>query len=277
MTMQLSRALSISRRALLVAPAAAAAAGLASRLLHAQTSAGGQKAEAVKALTFDVAGTVVDFYTPVLKQGKQINRKKNLSINWDKLLEEWRGLYRVSLDAIIDGKRPFVIVDAIFREALDTLVEKQDLPFTAEEKDEINRVWHRQIPWEDVIPGLARLRERYILSTLSNQNMSALVSIVKLSRLPFDCILSAELARTYKPSRQVYQLALDYLAVSPNEVMMVACHKYDLKAAKSFGFKTAFVPRPLEFGPATKLDAAPEAYIDMYANDFGDLAVKLGA
>lgn len=130
------------------------------------------------------------------------------------------------------------------------------MPLTAVERDEINRVWHQQIPWQDVIPGLERLRERYILSTLSNQNMSALVDIVKLSRLSFDCILSAELARTYKPSRQVYQLALDYLAVSPDEVMMVACHKYDLKAAKSFGFKRAFVPRPLEFGPSTKLDGA---------------------
>jgi 2-haloacid dehalogenase len=279
MTTRRNVVLPMSRRRLLATTTAAVATGLPLRPLHAQTSVGGGQnvIEARKAMTFDMAGTVVDFYTPILKQGEQINRQKNISINWAKVLEEWRGLYRVSLDAVVAGKRPFIKVDAIFREALDTLAEKEGLPFTAAEKDEINGVWHRQVPWQDVIPGLTRLRERYILSTLSNQNMSALVDIVKLSRLPFDCILSAELAKSYKPAREVYQLALDHLGVSPSAVTMVACHKYDLKAAKFFGFRTAFVPRALEFGPSTRVDASPETYIDIYAKDFEDLADKLGA
>jgi 2-haloacid dehalogenase len=145
------------------------------------------------------------------------------------------------------------------------------------EKDHLNRLWHRLNPWPDAVGGLTRLRRRFVLATLSNGNMALLVNMAKHASLPWDCILSAELARQYKPARAVYQMAADLLGLRPEQVMMVAAHQSDLCAAKQAGLRTAFVPRPLEFGPAGAADTAPDAGFDVSARDFLDLADKLGA
>jgi 2-haloacid dehalogenase len=145
------------------------------------------------------------------------------------------------------------------------------------EKDHLNRVWHRLSPWPDAVGGLTRLRRRFVLATLSNGNMALLVNMAKHAGLPWDCILSAELARQYKPAPAVYQMAADLLGLRPEEVMMVAAHKSDLRAAHQAGLRTAFVPRPLEFGPAGAADTGPDTSFDVTAGDFLDLATKLGA
>jgi len=145
------------------------------------------------------------------------------------------------------------------------------------EKDELNRVWHRLKPWPDSISGLRRLRRQFVLATLSNGNMSLLVNMAKNAGLPWDCILSSELAKHYKPDREVYQTAADLLGLKPEQVMMVAAYKDDLYAARSVGLGTAFVLRPLEFGPTGKPDLTTDPSFDVTAKDYIDLADKLSA
>jgi 2-haloacid dehalogenase len=228
----------------------------------------------IRAITFDVQGTCVDFYQPILRAGSNINARKGLSLDWAKLSTEWRDLYRAGLDQVIAGKRSWMRVDAIYREALDLLIDRNDLSsrFNTDERDALNAVWTKLDPWPDSVGGLSRLRSRFVVSTLSNAGMAAVVSVVKHAGLPFDAVLTAELARTYKPSPAVYQLAVDYLGIPADQILMVACHKYDLKAARLFGMRTAFVARPLEFGPDAKVDVSPEPWFDIYTDSFEQLA-----
>lgn len=234
--------------------------------------------EAIRVLAFDVQGTCVDFHQPILRMGEAVNRTKGLDINWAVLSSEWRDLYRTALDQVIAGQRPWLRVDRIYREALDMLLEWRGLSgiFTITERNELNEIWTRLDPWPDSVEGLARLRRRFITSTLSNAGMAAVVAVVKHAGLAFDAVLTAELAQSYKPAPAVYQLAVDYLGYRPDEILMVACHKYDLKAARAFGMRTAFVARPLEFGPSAKPDITPETWFDLYADSFVALAQALG-
>ncbi len=233
----------------------------------------------VRALTFDVQGTCADFCRPLLRMGETVNRAKGLTIDWGALSSDWRGLYRAVLDEIIAGRRPWLRVDRIYRETLDVLLQQHGLSaaFSMAERDELNQVWSRLDAWPDSVEGLGRLRRRFVTSTLSNAGMRTMVAVVKHAGLPFDAVLTAELARSYKPAPAVYQLAVDLLGYRPEEIMMVACHKYDLRAAREFGMRTAFVARPLEFGPEVKPDVSPEPWFDVYATDFVGLAAALGA
>ncbi|WP_295137084.1 haloacid dehalogenase type II [uncultured Reyranella sp.] len=233
----------------------------------------------IRALTFDVQGTCADFCGPLLRMGAEVNRAKGLEIDWGALSADWRELYRAVLDQIIAGARSWLRVDRIYRETLDDLLDRHGLSatFTAAERDQLNQVWSRLDPWPDSVEGLARLRRRFVTSTLSNAGMRTMVAVVKHAGLPFDAVLTAELAQSYKPAPAVYQLAVDLLGYRPEEIMMVACHKYDLKAARAFGMRTAFVARPLEFGPDVRPDVAPEPWFDVFATDFVALADALGA
>ncbi len=230
-------------------------------------------------LAFDVQGTAVDFHAPLMRMGAAVNAAKQLSIDWAAFAIAWRDLYRDTMDAVIAGHRPWVRVDRIYRDALDVLLERLDLAsrFTAPERDTINAIWTRLEPWPDSVAGLERLRRRYTLVTLSNAGMAAVIAVVKHAALPFDAILSAELAASYKPAPAVYQLAVDYTGVPASAIMMVACHKYDLHAARANGLRTAFVARPLEFGAMSAPDCTPDPSFDLNARDFLDLADQLGA
>lgn len=234
--------------------------------------------QTVRAIAFDVQGTCADFCQPLWRMGESINKAKNISIDWALLSSEWRRLYRNVLDEIIRGQRPWLRVDRIYRETLDSLLEEQGLAmlFTKEERDDINLVWTRLEAWPDSVEGLTRLRQGYLTSTLSNAGMATVIAVVKHAKLPFDAVLTAELAKIYKPAPAVYQLAVDYLGYQPEEILMVACHKYDLQAARDFGMRTAFVTRPLEFGPGIKPDTSNEDWLDLYVADFLALADALG-
>jgi 2-haloacid dehalogenase len=233
----------------------------------------------IRAIAFDVQGTCVDFYQPILRMGEAVNRAKALDIDWAVLSSEWRDLYRTALDQVIAGERPWLRVDQIYREALDTLLDRRGFAghFKSGERDELNRIWTRLDPWPDTLDGLARLRRRFVTATLSNAGMAAVVAVVKHAGLPFDAVLTAELAQTYKPAPAVYQLAVDYLGYRPHEILMVACHKYDLKAARAFGMRTAFVARPFEFGPNATSDTTPEPWLDLHVDSFVALAHALSA
>ena len=233
----------------------------------------------LRALLFDVQGTTLDFYAPMMRIGARVNAAKALAIDWAALSVRWRRSYRDAMDAVIAGRRPWMRVDRIYREALDTLLTEDGLSdrFSADERDAISAVWSDLEAWPDAREGLERLARRYTLATLSNAGMAAVIAVVKRAGLPFDAVLTAELARAYKPAPAVYRLAADYLELPPAAMMMVACHKYDLHAAGTFGMKTAFVTRPLEFGPDGTPDLTPDVTFDINARDFLDLAGQLGA
>ncbi|WP_233385445.1 haloacid dehalogenase type II [Methylobacterium sp. C25] len=233
----------------------------------------------IKGILFDVQGTTVDFYATILRKGDVFTRAHGIEADWTRIADQWRTEYRHLLDQIIAGTIPWRSTDQIYREGLDNLLATYDWgpKLSPADRDQLNAVWSQLEPWPDSRPGLDRLSRKFTLSTLSNGSMASVVSIAKLGQLPFDCILTAELVKSSKPDPKVYALGQNALALKPEQVLMVACHKYDLAAAKKFGFNTAFVPRPLEFGPKGKVDLTPEPYFDLMANDFVDLAGKLGA
>ena len=176
------------------------------------------------------------------------------------------------------GELPWTRIDDLHRMILDDILQKFDIHgLSPDEIDELNRVWHRLRPWPDAVAGLTRLKKRFIISPLSNGNISLMTDMAKHSGLPWDCILGAELVRHYKPDPVVYQSAADFLDLKRDEVMMVAAHLGDLRAAKKEGLRTAFVTRPLEFGPNGKPDLKGDTSVDMSATDFNDLARQLGA
>jgi 2-haloacid dehalogenase len=180
------------------------------------------------------------------------------------------------MDKVRKGELPWTSFDGLHRRMLnDLLVEFNITGLTEEEKHEWNRVWHRLHPWPDSVRGLARLKQQFVIATLSNGNLSMLVNLSKFAGLPWDAVLSAELFRHYKPDREVYLGAAELLGCDPAGVMMVAAHIYDLRAARLFGLKTAYVSRPLEFGPNQPPPSAEEEKFDVYAKDFLDLAEQL--
>ena len=231
----------------------------------------------IKALTFDVQGTATDFWGTIVREGQAINRRKGLDIDWGKFADDWRALYRPGLDAVLNGERSWRSVNSLYREALDQLLRERRIDgFSEPELTDLNHVWRRLEPWPDTIPGLLRLKRKYIVATLSNADMAAVVQMAKRSGLPWDVILTAELAQTFKPDPKVYQIAIQYLGLRPEEILMVACHKYDLRGASAQGFRTAFVARPLEFGPDGKTDTKFEAEFDLNVDSFVELAERLG-
>jgi 2-haloacid dehalogenase len=175
------------------------------------------------------------------------------------------------------GELPWTNIDALHRMVLDELLVKYSITSLSEaDKDYLNRVWHRLTAWPDAIPGLTRLRARYMLATLSNGNVALLTNMAKYAGLPWDCILSAELMQHYKPDPETYLGAAALLGLRPEQVMMVAAHKGDLRAAQAVGLHTAFVPRPMEWGPERTPDLTPDPAFTVHAVDFNDLAAKLG-
>ena len=230
----------------------------------------------VKALIFDVFGTVVDWRASIIVEGREWNRRKGWTIDWARFADRWRAGYAPSMNKVRTGEIGWTKLDALHRMVLDQLLEEFGPRGLSEaEKDGINRVWHRLQPWPDAVAGLTRLKKKYIIAPLSNGNVSLLTNMAKHAGLPWDAVLSAELAWHYKPDPEAYLTAADLLGCSPPEVMMVAAHRGDLDAARKLGLKAAFVHRPHEFGPAKKADTAKADEYDVVASDFQDLAVRL--
>jgi len=214
-------------------------------------------------------------YTPI-REGEAYGQKKGLNVDWAAFADAWRAGYAPAMNRVRTGELPWKNIDALHRLILDDLLERFNLTGLNEtEIDHLNRVWHRLEPWPDSVSGLARLRQRFILATLSNGNVALLVNMAKNAGLPWDCILSAELAKQYKPDPEVYLTAADLLGLTPAQVMMVAAHNSDLQAAQRVGFKTAFVARPQEHGPHQSADLEADPSVDVISADFNDLADKL--
>jgi 2-haloacid dehalogenase len=274
----------MSRRALLGAGAAtmmvagAAAGGAAPGAAPQPTPATPGRFASLRALVFDTFGTVVDWRRSVARDAAALATQKRLSLDAEKFADAWRGGYGPSMNRVRTSELPWTKLDALHRMTLDSLLGPFGLTGLSEpELETFNRAWHRLEPWPDAVAGLTRLKRRFIIAPLSNGNISLMTNLAKHAGLPWDCILGAELARHYKPDREVYQSAFQFLDQPPKDVLMVAAHLYDLRAAKAEGLSTAFVPRPHEYGPAGKPDLQPDASVDVTATDFTDLARQLGA
>ena len=241
------------------------------------TDLSAQPAAAPRALVFDVFGTVVDWRTSVAAEMDALAKRKGFAVDGAKFADAWRAGYGPSMNRVRSGELPWTKLDALHRMTLDRILTEFNITGLGEaEKDELNRAWHRLRPWPDSVAGLTRLKKKFIIAPLSNGNIALMTDMAKHAGLPWDCILGAELVRHYKPDREVYQSAADFLALQPAEVMMVAAHLGDLRAAKTVGLKTAFVARPLEYGPAGKPDLKADQPVDVSARDFNDLASQLG-
>jgi 2-haloacid dehalogenase len=235
-------------------------------------------AAAVKVLAFDVFGTVVDWRSSVMAEGEQLGKMKKLNVDWTAFADAWRAVYRPSLDRVQKGELSWTKLDVLHRMSLEEILKKFRIEGLSEdEKAHFNRVWHRLKPWPDSVPGLKRLKSRFVITTLSNGNISLLTNMAKHAGLPWDCILSAENVQHYKPDREVYLLVPGLFDLKPEEVMMVAAHDRDLQSAQKYGLRTAFVHRPLEHGPGKAPPVPLSDRYDFIAKDFLDLAAQMGA
>ncbi|HET7362063.1 MAG TPA: haloacid dehalogenase type II [Burkholderiales bacterium] len=234
----------------------------------------------VRACLFDVFGTVVDWRTSVSREFAALAQKKGITgVDPVEFAVEWRKLYQPSMEEVRSGRRPFVILDVLHHESLMKLVARYALQKLSEaDVDHLNRAWHRLDPWPDAVAGLTRLKRKFIIAPCSNGNIALMVDMAKRAGLPWDCILGAEIARAYKPTPETYLASCRALALAPANVLMVAAHNHDLKAAKSAGLATAFVARPREHGPGQTTDLEPDpSAVDIAAKNFNDLAAQLGA
>ena len=249
---------------------------MAARVAQATTRSRPELAS-VRALVFDTFGTVVDWRTSVTQEVEQLAKRKGLRIDAEKFADAWRGGYAPSMNRVRTGELPWIKLDGLHRMTLDKILVEFGITGLSEtETAALNRAWHRLRPWPDAVAGLTRLKSKFIIAPLSNGNISLMTNMAKHSGLPWDCILGAELARHYKPDPEVYQSAADFLDLKPADVMMVAAHSGDLRAAKEVGLRTAFVARPLEYGPNGKPDLKADSPVDISATDFNDLASRLG-
>jgi 2-haloacid dehalogenase len=231
----------------------------------------------VKALVFDVFGTVVDWHGSVAREVRGLAKAKGLRLNGARFAKAWRAGYRPAMDRVRSGEAPFRKIDDIHRTILDEVLAKSKVTALAEEeKAHLNLVWHRLRPWPDSVRGLKRLKSKFIIATLSNGNTGLLVNMAKFGGLPWDCVFSSDTFKHFKPDPEMYLGAADMLSLRPQEVMMVAAHKQDLRAAAQCGLKTAFVKRPHEHGRNSNTDLASEPDFTVNAESFLDLADKLG-
>lgn len=231
----------------------------------------------VKALTFDVFGTVVDWREGIAREAEAILAPKGYARDWRAFADSWRSEYQPALERVRSGEREWTKLNDLHRENLLRVLEKFSITgLSADEREALNRAWGRLDPWPDVLPGLTRLKQRFILAAASNGNVALMIDLARHAHLPWDMVLGAELARTYKPRPEVYELAAGLLDLAPAHCMMVAAHDYDLRAARGCGLKTAFVARPREHGERAPARGAARPDYDIVAADFGALADALG-
>jgi 2-haloacid dehalogenase len=230
-----------------------------------------------RALAFDVFGTVVDWRSSIIGELEQFGRAHGAQQDWAAFADSWRAGYAPAMDRVRRGDLAWTRIDDLHRMILVELLDGAGITAAEEDIDHLNRAWHRLDPWPDTVAGLTRLKRRFVITTLSNGNVSLLTNMAKRAGLPWDCVISAELFRHYKPDREAYLGCADLLDVAPDDLMLVAAHPSDLRAARDAGLKTAYVTRPLERGPGRRPPKVEDGEFDVNATDFGDLADKLGA
>ncbi|MFI6046905.1 haloacid dehalogenase type II [Nocardia sp. NPDC051321] len=231
---------------------------------------------AIQVVACDIFGTTVDWYTGVSQRAAEVFRTAGVDLDAAAFTNAWRDMYLPGMQRVRDGERPWVYLDTLHRESLDELLDRHGAALDEESRSRLVRAWHLLPAWPDSVEGLARLGNRYTLAALSNGGFALLTRLVKAAGLPFDCILSAQLAQSYKPEPQVYRTAAGLLDVEPARVLMVAAHTWDIDGAGAVGMRTAFLERPQEKGPEHKADRADETRSDLTVTSFVELAETLG-
>jgi len=230
----------------------------------------------VKALFFDVFGTLVDWRTSIAREARALLEPRGYALDWLAFADAWRGEYQGAMEEVRAGRIGFRKLDVLHRRNLDLILPRFDADrLTENERRDLNMVWHRLDAWPDVVSGLARLRRRYLLAPVSNGNISLMVDLARHNGFPWDAILGAEIAGDYKPKPRVYLAAAEAFDLGPNECLMVAAHTADLMAAKAVGLGAAHVARPNEKGPGLG-EAKPSQPVDVAAKSLEDLATQLG-
>ena len=224
-------------------------------------------------LAFDVFGTVVDWYNGIRREVEAMQ----LGVDANAFALAWRDGYQPAMRRVMSGELGWTLIDDLHRLILDQLLAQFGVVHLSEAQiRQLNKAWHRLDPWPDVVAGLARLKSRYTICTLSNGNLGLLANMAKRAALPWDCILSAEVFKAYKPDPATYLGVARVFDVAPSSVMLVAAHQDDLAAARACGLQTAYIERPLEFGPQHAKDVSPDPANTLHAEDFLDLARQLG-
>ena len=230
----------------------------------------------IKALIFDVFGSVVDWRSGIIREGEAVGRRLGIDADWAAFADGWRSLYQPAMQRIRDGGRGFVKLDVLHRENLVEMLEKFGIDGLTEAGiDDFNLAWHKLDPWPDSVEGLTQLKSKYIIATQSNGNVALMVNMAKRAGLPWDVILGAEVVGHYKPQPQSYLNACDMLGLAASQVMMAAAHNADLVAASECSLRTAFFARN-DNGPGQTTDLAAEHDFDCVASDIIDLARQLG-
>ncbi len=230
----------------------------------------------VKAMVFDTFGTVVDWRGSIIAEGERYWRPaKGMDIDWPAFADAWRSKYAPSMNRVRTGELPWMKLDDLHRMALDANLQEFGVTHLNEaDKQDLNLVWHRLNAWPDAPSGLARLKSRYLISPLSNGNLSLLTEMAKFAGLPWDCVLGSDVFRHFKPDPETYLGAAEILGLEPGQVMMTAAHTGDLESARKLGLRTAYVHRPLERPTPPPMPA--EGDFDVVASDFREMASKLG-
>ncbi len=232
----------------------------------------------VKALVFDVFGTVVDWRSSITREVAAVGERIGVRGDWEQFADRWRAGYSEGTRDVREGKRAWMTADEMHRERLDILLSEFGMNGLSEdETDHMNRAWHRLDPWSDAVEGLTRLKSNYVIGTLSNGNIGLLVNMAKHGGLPWDVVLSGQNAGTYKPDPKVYLTAAALLGLEPHEVMMTAAHLGDLHGGAAAGLCTGFIARPDEFGAGSeKAELKADESIDVGASNYIEFAKKMG-
>jgi 2-haloacid dehalogenase len=231
----------------------------------------------VKALLYDVFGTLTDFRSSIAREAQALLAPKGYALDWPAVADAWRGQYQPALEEVRSGRRPYCKLDILHRENLETVLQRFGVTGLSEgEKDTLTRGWHRLDAWPDVAAGLARLKTKFWLAPLSNGNISLMVDLARRNGFPWDAILGADIAQDFKPKPRVYLAAAAAFDLKPQQCMLVAAHSGDLAAAAALGLHTAHVARPNEHGPG-RGEAAPSVPVDHTMKSLVELAEKLGA
>lgn len=234
--------------------------------------------ENIRALTFDVFGTVVDWRGGIAREAEAMLAPKGVVLDWSAFADHWRRQYQPAMAEVREGRRGYVVMDVLHREMLDGTLEAFGVAGLDEpEMHRLTMAWRRLDPWPDVVEGMMRLKARLAVAALSNGNVALVLAMAKRAGLPWDAILGSELVGTYKPDAAIYDSAPRFLDLAPSQVMMVACHPWDLDAAKARGLRTAYVHRPIEWGPGTERALPQPGEYDVIVHSFTELADALAA
>jgi 2-haloacid dehalogenase len=230
------------------------------------------------AIVFDTFGTVVDWRGSLIAELTAFGAQRGIGTDWAGLVDAWRAAYQPSMNRVRTGEIPWTKLDDLHRASLDRLIEEFGITGLSEsDRQHINRGWHRLNPWPDSVPGLTRLKQRFIIGPLSNGNVSLLTNMAKHAKLPWDMVFGSDLFGHYKPDPETYLGVCRLLDLAPGQVMMAAAHNGDLAAARQCGLLTAFFPRPTEYGPHQSRDFKADADWDVVASDIEEMAGLLGA